>query len=132
MITPRKDTIEGQEIQQAVRDFIRKHEWCERCGKQIDEGSDICKTCTAEQRKLNREKRHLREKRKIEELECFLKQDETEKILSAYPHPHAEANDFFEDKTLFDWVQWMMEKAGNTGKIRVLKVIKATVGQLTK
>lgn len=78
-------------------------------------------------RDLKREARHEREEAQIEELEVMLSQREVQDVLSAHPHPRAilpQASDFFKAQSLWDWSQWMMLNAGNSGKLRVFRTVK--------
>lgn len=77
-------------------------------------------------RELNRhrtEERHKREQTRIQEAKAALEAQDVRDKLAAQPHPYAEANPFFDGKTALDWAVWMMDHAGNAGRMQVAKTI---------
>lgn len=74
-------------------------------------------------KKAQRDARHAREATKLEELRVLMERDDVRTTLNSEPHPldwRAEKGD-----TLLDWATWMLENSGNSGKLKVLKKVKA-------
>lgn len=100
-------------------------------GKAFKVGSSCCRksgdkyittVAQREMRKVNLERRHVREAAKIEQAKTLLASDSVRANLQTQPHP----NDWraSEGDTLLNWAEWMMDHSGNAGKLRVLKVLK--------
>ena len=59
-----------------------------------------------------------------------------EKALVAYPtvrdamatQPHPQSGPWFADKTLADWVEWMVRNAGHSGRLQVARAIEKYTG----
>ncbi len=82
-------------------------------------------------RDLRNELRHKREEKRILEAKEMMKNPEIWDLLSADPHPSAHL-DWAKRLTLWDWVEWMMSHAGNSGMIRAAKVIEKSNSQIGK
>ncbi|KKM64435.1 hypothetical protein LCGC14_1501460 [marine sediment metagenome] len=115
---------------------------CEFCGESIVEcciikGSDgrqftvgnVCvgKTYDAKlvsdtDRRINllrRNARHQKEAECIERLACWLQDEQIRAKLAAEPSPN---NCYSAD--VLSWAQWMMDNAGNSGKMKVYRKVK--------
>lgn len=99
---------------------------CDCIAKHGDAG--LKKLIAKDVRDHNLEVRHARENKKIDAAKELLARDDVKAALSAAPHPYK-----FVDRTsgralsLLDWADWMMARAGNTGRIKVLKAIQAVM-----
>lgn len=73
-------------------------------------------------RERQRKKRHEREDQRIQACRDALKVEGVREALNARPHPmewRAENGD-----TLLSWALWMMGNAGNSGRIRVCRIVE--------
>lgn len=105
-------------------------------GKRFTVGSD-CVLKTADRaivdpvkRAVNRAtkaKRHEREAAKASELQALLDDETVQAKLAALPHPKAGTAPFFAGKTFADWVANVRRGAGASGKVRLLKAIRAVL-----
>lgn len=70
--------------------------------------------------KFRTEERHKREAVRIEAGRELLNRPETQEKLAGMPHPMG-----FASKTALDWARWMMQNAGNAGRIKVCKLLES-------
>ncbi len=70
--------------------------------------------------KANTKKRHAKEAEKLAELDALMADVKVLAALAAAPHPKSWA-----DSSLLGWCEWMLAHAGTTGKLKVLKAMKA-------
>lgn len=99
--------------------------WCKSAdGKTFKVGCDcIAKVGDAGLKravdKVKKEQLKARQAARIASGAAMLADPELREKLEAQPHPYG-----FTGKTLLDWCNWMLDNAGNAGKIRVAKVIE--------
>jgi len=95
---------------------------CECVKKLGDKG--LVKQVAEAKRKVDREKRHARERVRLDELDALLDEGGIEAELLEHPHPMADSGAFFASLTLLDWVGYMMQNAGTSGRLRVLTKLR--------
>jgi hypothetical protein len=103
-------------------DGVKFHVGCECAEKAADQLSE--KTLSAVQRAKKRHTTNLRkarEAKKLTELKELIA--ENKENYSKLPHPNKWVAE--KGKTLNDYIEWMMEKAGTSGKIRLLKTLQS-------
>ena len=102
-------------------DGIRFHVGCE-CAEQASlPYVELTKVQRAKKQHSNK-LRWAREVKKVEELTQLIKAND----FSDEPHPAKWAAD--KGQTYQDYVNWMFDNCGNSGKIKLLKQLKAKVG----
>ena len=92
----------------------------------------VIKIAKSERAKLQQRQRRAAYNRKIEKEKAriatatkLLKDEKIIVSLTKQPHPKKGA--FFAEKTLLDWVEWMLDNAGHTGRIKATRVIEKTI-----
>jgi hypothetical protein len=89
---------------------------CECINKSGDTG--LMRNVSAEKRKLDADKRHAREKSKLDTLQGLLQDEKVIAKLSSLPHPKGWAG-----RSALDYVDWMTDHSGTSGRLRVLSYI---------
>lgn len=92
-------------------------------GKTGDAG--LKRVVEAKVRELRRARRHERETEQVAELKGLLADESVRKILAGIPHGYGWAAD--QGMTRLDQVEWMIDNAGNSGKIRMLRLVKRSI-----
>ena len=110
------------------KDFIIGMDCAEKLYREDNAKSDKLLVAINDfRRQLEREKRHEREKRQLEEATQYLTTHRG--ALSNLPHPrHKEA--WASNMTFADYVDWMWLNAGTSGKLRVFRMAKKTLDTL--
>lgn len=91
---------------------------CEKVG---DAG--LVKQAKAVSRKVSTRRRKAREARRIEAAQAQLERAEVRAALASRPHPMKWRAD--QGDTELDWCVWMLENAGNAGKIKAARAVEA-------
>lgn len=76
-----------------------------------------------EVKRFQRERRHVEADQRIEAARSQL--ESVKRLLAAEPHPFAYLSN--QGKTLLDYVEWLLENGGRTGKLKAAKMIEQTL-----
>lgn len=79
-----------------------------------------------EENKVKLARRHAAEAARIEAARVLLARDDIRAALKAQPHPGAsdEPGNFHAGRTALDWADWMMQNAGNAGRMKVARKVE--------
>lgn len=102
--------------------FIVGNECVKRTG---DKG--LAKVTNEAINKIRRAARHKREALKIEQAGAWLQKPDVRLCLENRKHPFGFKDRDGNPLTALEWAEWMMDNAGNAGKVKVYKFILATV-----
>lgn len=88
---------------------------------------ELANAVKTEERRQNNANRKAREEKRIAAAAEQLANREVQATLGTQPHP----NQFRAETgaTLLDWCEWMMEYAGNAGKLRAAKIIEGAAAR---
>ena len=84
-------------------------------------------------REINRErveKARVRNQARIDDVRKTITRNDVQTALASQPHPEADRNTYFADKTLLDWAIWMLDHAGMSGSMKVVRLVERTVKEL--
>jgi hypothetical protein len=80
----------------------------------------LIKVVKSEVARLRTEARHRREAAKIQKLVAMLDDPRVQEWLDSLGHPRTDSA-FFASQTRLDWAMWLLNHAGNKGKLDVLR-----------